>query len=264
MAYEPRGEYQQQGEWGGVVQYGNDKHLVVMFYVDKVHNALKSQQAGAPIYDAVDFVKIHHPGEQGQVIIRPATEQDKRRFRDRWDAFEKGREQLCDGVPIDVLFPTRPDTAANLRSFGVHTIEQCANMSATALDNIGMGAQEYKNRAKDWMEAASAGANYHKFNGELEGLRRENARLKRDIEQMSAQFNLLTAQLRAGNLLDRGAMFPQQAPVVTPPPASEPIRGEHNPAMQAAAEAPKRRDMLADVPVKGKITKPWLKEERSA
>ena len=261
MAYEPQAEYTPQGDWGGIVTYGNDKHLVVMFYMRSVPNALKSAQAGARFHDMIPYVKIHHPGEQDQVIDRPVNENDKFRFRARWREFMENRTQLSDGIPIDMLFPTRPDVCDNLRSYGVHTVEQCANMSAHAIDNIGLGAQEYKNRAHDYMEAASAGANYHKFTHQLEGLTLENTRLKAELASLSAKFDAIMTQVQRG-LPVPGAMVPQTGyPGAPQSTGSGPSRGDDLPALEPAPAAEVRHDLMAEIPKVGKIPKkPWGKK----
>lgn len=261
MAYEPQAELQMQGDFG-IVRYGNDKHLAVMFYMKSVPNALKSQAAGVRFHDAVPYVRIHHPGERDQIIDRPVKDEDKVRFAARWREFEAGREQVSDGIPIDMLFPTHPQIADNLRSYGVHTIEQCANMSAHGLDSIGMGAQDYKNRARDYMEAASAGANYHKFTVEVDGLRRENARLKADIATLSAQFASVMQTIKQG-LPVPSAMVPQEGipglanfqPAQTGQPVGLPLPGESQPVVE------RRHDMMAEIPKTGGIKKTWGKDK---
>lgn len=261
MAYEPQAELQMQGDFG-IVRYGNDKHLVVIFYMKSVPNPLKSAAAGVRFHDAVPYVRIHAPGERDQIIDRPVKDEDKVRFAARWREFEAGREQVSDGIPIDMLFPTHPQIADNLRSYGVHTVEQCANMSAHALDSIGMGAQDYKNRAKDYMEAASAGANYHKFTTEMDALRRENARLKADIATLSAQFGAVMQTIKQGVPVP-AAMVPQEGvpgltnfqPLQTGQPVGLPLPGEPQPVVE------RRHDMMAEVPEGGRIKKSWSKEK---
>ena len=250
MAYEPQAEYKPQGDWGGIVQYGNDKHLVVMFYMRSEPNPLKSEQAGVRYCDSIPYVRIHHPGERDQVIDRPVREDDKMRFAARWRDFEANREQTADGIPIDMLFPTYPHIADNLRSHGVHTIEQCANLSAHGLDSIGMGAQEYKNRAKDYIEAAGEGAGYHKLQGQLEGMKAENARLKADIATLSAQFGAVMQQIKQGVPVP-GAMVPQNGipGIASARNAPQPLPNEPHAPLE------RRNDMMAEIPAAGKIVK---------
>ena len=267
MSFEPRGEYQQMGDWGGMVKYGNDAQLHVMFFMKSVPNALKSQAAGARFHEDVPYIRIQHPGERDQVIERPVKEDDKRRFAARWRAFEEGREQITDGIPIDMLYPSHPAIADNLRSYGVHTIEQAAKMSSHAMDSIGMGAQEIQNRAKDYLEAASAGANFHKFKAEREGLELEVQRLKHELATLSAQFASVMGQIRQGVPVP-GAMVPQAVagigamprPLPGIPDVAGPSRGADVMPLESTGEVAPRHDLMANLPKAGKV-RAWAKKE---
>ena len=264
--YEGTPEVDWQGDFG-IVRYGNDKHLNVMFFMKSVHNPMKSAQHGARYHDEVAYVRIQHPGENIQVIERPVNDSDKTRFAKQWEQFSKNAHQTVDGIPIDLLFPTHPNIADNLRSHGIHTIEQCANMSAHAVDSIGMGSQDYKNRATDYLEAASAGSNYHKFTTTLDGYKRENEHLKKQIVDLQLQFMHLTSQIQRGMPIP-AAMMPQQGipglanfqPVQTPTVARGPNRGADTLGLEVQPPAVRRDDLMAEIPA-GKITKPWKKRD---
>ena len=142
----------------GQVQYGDDSKLVVIFYERPLFNKVESIKRGVRFYDNATYVKIHAPGELLNVVDRPVTQADTHRFRAQWNLFLQGKLQVPDGTPIDLLFPNNPAAADNLRAFGVHTIQQCAELSAHALDRIGMGGQEYKNMAVRYLSNAQSGA----------------------------------------------------------------------------------------------------------
>src|SRR5574337_1408474 len=90
----------------GTVEYGGgDSKMVVLFYNKARHNPAKSQEAGRPVYDEAVFVKIHPPGERLNIVDRPATVQDQRRFPVQWAQFKENREQIPEGTPIDLLYP---------------------------------------------------------------------------------------------------------------------------------------------------------------
>ena len=270
IGYDPSPEYQPLGEWGGVVKYGNDRHLVVMFYVRSVHNPVKSQQAGRRMHDMMDYVKMHAPGEQMQVIDRPVVEDDKRRFPRQWEQFQRGRQQIPDGTPIDLLFPSHPHIADNLRSYGVHTIEACAEMSQPALDSIGMGAQDYKNRASDYLAAANDGSAHHKFTTEIEALKRENGRLKRQMEDLMLQHAQMLTQMQRGMPVP-SAMVPQNPLYASAPgqpgsyqfaaPNGEPIRGETEFGQVPVDQPATRNDLMAELPRTGKIMRRRFKRK---
>jgi hypothetical protein len=206
----------------GIAQYGDDSRTIALFYNRSVHNPIKSAQAGTPIHDDVDFVKIHQPGERLNIIERPVTQADKNRFSRQWADYIGNREQIPDGTPIDLLFPAHPNVGANLRGLGVHTIEQCAHLSGNAMDQIGMGAQDYVNRANEYMDAATKGVGLHKLHKELEERDSQIRILQSQVGSLRGQLDQLLSSLQSGGanpLAPR--MIPQQiAGAVAAPPGT--------------------------------------------
>jgi hypothetical protein len=182
----------------GVVKYGDDSSTIALFYNRSVHNPVKSAQAGTPIHDDVDYVRIHQPGERLNIIDRPVTQADKGRFPRQWADYIGQREQIPDGTPIDLLFPAHPNVGANLRGLGVHTIEQCAKLSGHAMDVIGMGAQEYQNRANEYLEAANQGVGLHKLHRELEERDSKIRVLESMVGSLKGQLDQLLSAVNSG------------------------------------------------------------------
>lgn len=169
----------------GTVNYdGGDKNMVVMFYTRPVHMPAKSKAENRPIYEDRTYVRIHPPGERLNIVDRAATEQDKRRWPLQWSQFAQNREQTPEGTPIDLLYNDKPSIAAMLKANGVHTIEQCAELSGPAIDNIGMGAQRYSNDAKKYLELSAKGVKASQLKAELEDRDREIMGLKHELELM--------------------------------------------------------------------------------
>lgn len=139
----------------GVVEYGNDRNMIAMFYVKSVLVPAKSNEHGRPYHEDQVFVRIHPPGERLNIVDRPVKDSDKRRWPIQWAQFQQNQEQHPEGTPVDLLYPAHPSVAATLRANGVFTIEQCAELSGPAIDSIGMGAQRYSNDAKKYLELAN-------------------------------------------------------------------------------------------------------------
>lgn len=166
----------------GVVEYGNDRNMIVMFFNKSQHSPVKSTAAGRPVYEDVVFVRIHPPGERLNIIERPANDDDRRRFALQWNQFVQNQQQLPEGTPVDLLYPQHPSVASLLRAHGVHVIEQLANLSAHAIENIGMGAQRYVNDAQRYIESSTKGV--------------DNAKYQRDIEDRDSKIRVLSEQLK--------------------------------------------------------------------
>ena len=190
----PTGVDWQAGGHTGMVRWGNDDNLLVMFYNKSVHVPALSTE-GRPVYKDMIYIKIQQPGEMLNVIDRPVEENDKRRFRTQWANFIHDRTQVPEGVPIALLFPNHPAVGENLRAVGVYTIEQCANLTAHAIDTIGRGGQEYVNKAKQYLEMANKGANFHALQKQLEEEQQKTRILENSVAQMKAQLDALNTKM---------------------------------------------------------------------
>lgn len=171
--------------WGMANSGPNDEQLIVAFYPYSQLNKFKSNAEGKPVYETKDFVSIQHPGENLNVVKHEATEQEKRRFARHWAAYQQGKNQVPDGVPLTLLFPSSPHIVETLRGYNIHIVEQLANLSAHGIGSVGMGCQEWVNGAKRYMERAEKGVNHHKFETALAEKDREIATMKRQIADLS-------------------------------------------------------------------------------
>lgn len=191
-------------QWGnadkthGQVVYAENmvSNLVVLFYVKSVVNEKLSMERNYPVNENVTFVKMHPPGERLNIIDRPAHQGDKNRFPEHWKKFVEKVEQVPEGAPVALLFPNNPATADMLVSLGIYTIEQLANLSAHAMDTVGMGSQEYKTRALAFLDSAKSGANFHKIQKALEESNSKNRVLEQKLALMQKQIDLLVARDR--------------------------------------------------------------------
>jgi hypothetical protein len=180
----------------GVVEYGGgSKNQLAIFYNKSVHNPGKSREQGTPIYDDKVYIRVHPPGERLNIVDRPANGDDARRWPVQWAQFQQNREQTPEGTPIDLLYPDRPAIAATLRAAGVHTVEACAELTANAIENVGMGAQSWVNAAQKYLTYANKGVGAATFRRELEDRDGQIRVLNQQLEMLKAEVN----QLRATN-----------------------------------------------------------------
>jgi hypothetical protein len=206
----------------GVVEYGGgDRGMVCFFYNKAVPNPAKAAQEGRPVHENKVFVRIAPPGERLNIVEREATENDKMRFPMQWEQFRKNKQQVIEGTPIELLYPDQPAIAATLRGNGVQTVEMCADLSAHAIENVGMGCQTWVNYAKRYIEASRKGANESAHRREIEQIQRENKTLKSQIKMLKDQLDnvmqrqaqapdLSTVQAMLAGLMQRPQHMPQQ------------------------------------------------------
>jgi hypothetical protein len=215
-------QIQQQG-YSNVQTSPGDASMHVIFYKRAVQNAIKSAEAGRPIYVGVDFVRIQQPGERLNIVEREVLESDKRRWPQNWGAYAAGKDQIPVGTPLGLLFPRHPEAERNMQALGFLTVEQLANASASAIDAIGMHGQDYVNYAQNYLKAGNSGAGFHQMQRENEEMKRQNDRLHRQVADLTEQ----VAMVNQAILAQAGIHSPAVARSRMPAPApAEPTRYE--------------------------------------
>jgi hypothetical protein len=118
--------------------------------------------------------------------------------------------QIPDGVPLNQLFPDKPQIVDTMRGYNIHTVEQLANLSADAIGTVGMGAQEWVNKAQRYMERVEKGINHHQFEQAISQRDHEIATLKRQIADLTA---LVHAKTQAAPPADIQGFDPQTSQI---------------------------------------------------
>ncbi len=90
---------------------------------------INSEKEGYPLDEGVDYVKIGQVGQSDNVIHEVKLINAHKRWPEQWKAYQEGREQVADGMPLDMLFPGNPETVSTLKANHVHTIEQLAALT---------------------------------------------------------------------------------------------------------------------------------------
>lgn len=107
---------------------GNDGRLIVKFFRGTKRNVFKSNEEGYPQDVGIDYVRIGQVGERDDVVHEVGLIAADRRWPEQWRAYQEGREQVADGMPLDMLFPGNPEIVSTLKANHIHTIEHLANL----------------------------------------------------------------------------------------------------------------------------------------
>jgi len=194
--------------WNGdIAVQGSDKDLVVLFYAGTRLNPFKSQQQGVPMFDPVDMIKVYHPGEPLNVPERPVVESDKYRFRAQWEAYKEGKDQKVEGTPLSVIFPHQPEIVKSLEAAHINTVQQLANISDTATQNMMFGFN-LREKAKQYLSVAQQGVQFHQFEREKEALQQQ-------IKELTEQVMLLKAGEKKEPAQDQTAAIAALTQLVT-------------------------------------------------
>lgn len=163
-----------------------DKRLLVHFFKDAVQNNFKTKEAGRPIFDEFDFVKVMAPGSRDTVVTRVADGSDyARRFPTQWAQYKARQEQSLTGTPLSQVPWLTVGQIAEFNAVNCRTVEQLVGMP----DNLSqkfMGHFQIKQRAQVYLDAAKSAAPALKLQAELEKRDMEIAELRGMIEAMQA------------------------------------------------------------------------------
>ncbi len=144
-----------------------DKKLLVAFFKDTIKNETKSIEAGRPIFDEIDLIKIITPGSRDS-FVGDATPEYQQRFLQQWTRYKAGRDQeIGNGTPLQMLPWITVSQLAEFRAVGVYTVEHLVGM-ADAISQKFMGHHQLKQRAQAYLDAAKESAPTVRLQAELE------------------------------------------------------------------------------------------------
>lgn len=167
-------------------RYAMDNRLYVEFSRRPKLHAGKSREAGRAVYEEVDFILIHVPGDKTSVIEREITQQDIQRFADRYNKWKAGQAEAVVGTPLSSLPTMTPSKVEEYKYFKIVTVEQLAE----ANDNLGqkfMSFQADKARAKAFLQVAANNAPIEAMNAELQKRDAEIENLRTIVEALQAR-----------------------------------------------------------------------------
>jgi hypothetical protein len=162
-----------------------DKKLMVVFYKGLIHNEHKSIEAGRPIFDEIDQIKIMTPGSR-DTFVGDATPTYQRRFPGQWARYKAGHDQtIGNGTPLNNLPWMTIGQIAEFNAVGCHTVEQLVGMS-DALSQKFMGHLQIKQRAQVYLDSAKGNAPALKLQAELEKRDQQIAELQETVKNLIA------------------------------------------------------------------------------
>jgi hypothetical protein len=162
-----------------------DKRLLVAFFRAAEKNEFKSIEAGRPIYEERDLIKIITPGSRDS-FVGDATEQYQTRFPQQWARYKAGKDQNISGTPLNLLPWLSMSQVAEFEAVGCKTVEQLVGMS-DALAHKFMGFHGIREKAKQYLDIAAGNAPLIKMQSELEKRDEQIAELKATVDALVAK-----------------------------------------------------------------------------
>ncbi len=160
------------------VQYGDDSNTHAEFEQVAVLNQKKSETAGCPQYDNVDFITIMFAGDKTKVVKKPVNEHYIARFPQQYSAYKAGLSQAPNGYDITQWPILTKAEAMDLKARGIHTVEMMANIPDSACSFF--GATQYREKARTTLSKAQDGS-------VVLAVKAENEVLKADIDALKEQ-----------------------------------------------------------------------------
>lgn len=198
-------------------------HLHVEFFTEATENPRKSREAGRPIFEDAEFVRIKIAGDPKNTLIAPANQVSgperlsyAERFPEHYRYFKDHLGTHVEGLPLTEMPWLTASKRAELKALNILTVEALAGLDGTMLQRIGIGARELKNQATAWLEKLDGSADAGKLAAELAARDELIAQLQRDI-----------AQLQAGGAVPQAAA--PEVPNDPPPPEDDELLGENSP-----------------------------------
>ena len=170
-------------------KYDGDKKLFVQFYTKPVMHPLKSTEAGRPVFDEVDYIRIRIPGSQLTCVDTPVTDANyMQRFGDRYRSWKAGQAEVMSGTPLESfpLLLSKVALVAELKAMGIQTVEQLAGLDDNHIMNI-MGGVELRKRAKEWIDNTSG------TDAQIAKMASENEQLKQQMTVLMGEMKTLMA-----------------------------------------------------------------------
>lgn len=167
--------------------YEGDSRLAVTFHTKAVLHPIKSTEAGRPVYDEVDYIRIQIPGISMTYLDAPVSENNyMQRFGDKYRKWKETKTQEASGTPLSSwpFTMTKISLVAELAGMGITSVEALANLHDGALQAI-MGGQTLRTKAQEWIESTSGNdAVVSKMAAENEQLKAQMAVLQSQMKQL--------------------------------------------------------------------------------
>jgi hypothetical protein len=152
-----------------------DKHLIVQFYMDEVEDAVKTAEAGRPMFKSVEMCEIRVPGDKDCIIrdrVKSMSPDPKLRFPNQYARFQRGEKNQMEGTPLREWGFISRASAKGYEAANIYTVEQLAGLSDANAKQI-FGSFADRQKAIDFIEQAKGNAPLTQARAEMEVMRQE-------------------------------------------------------------------------------------------
>lgn len=207
--------------------YKGDDNTALRFFYEPVRNNFQSEKIGRPMFDTVLYVEVLTPGNNtdiprfeverkyceeagGLVQTSPKFEQ----YRSAVEAFKRQEgDAAYGGTPISQWPQIDVGLAATLKAAGVFSVEGLAEVSDSALHNLGIGGRTLREQAKAFLTSRQFGLPSAAAAAELSNTKAELECTQAELAELRAAFNATQLQAAKSKVPE-----PSSVPATGPAP----------------------------------------------
>ncbi len=164
-----------------------NKGVTPLFFSRPAKNDRKSAEAGRPIYDSQEFVRLFVAGDPYNQGEAPVDDRIKERFPDQYDAWVKKKQGLTiSGTPLRQWPGLDTVQVAELEALKIFSVEALAQVAETSVQKA-QGLRELRARAQAYLEQAKDGSTVLRLAEENQGLKADLAAARQQLDELAAQ-----------------------------------------------------------------------------
>lgn len=159
---------------------------MVRFFKQAVQMGAKSEELGRPYFEDVDFIEILIAGDNFNQVVTKATEVHKEKYAGTFKKYLAGLEQKPDGYPVSEWSRLSKSQAENYKAMNFYTVEQIAEMTDSALQQVGMSGAGDRVAAKAFLAQVKDAGLAEKQAIQIETMAAEIKRQSEQIRELGA------------------------------------------------------------------------------
>ena len=183
--------------------------ITPVFFLEAIQNPRKTAEAGRPICDNEERVRLFVAGDQYNQVVHPVDEAIRERFPEAYRIFKEKGEMHIEGTPLRLWALLSPKEIAEFEAIKIFNVEGLAQIPDSTLQKV-FGLREWREKARAWLATAKDSAAAVKYAEENVRLNDEIGELKRQMAELGAQVTSMNqAQLRSHQAAVNAHPLPQ-------------------------------------------------------
>lgn len=166
---------------------GGKDSIIPIFFREKSLDKKRSEVEKRNVYNEFDCVRMVVPGDKTTEHVEQVNEGHKRRWREQWQAYQEGKEQI-NGLRLEDWYATanHPALIEELRGVKVRTVLDLANLNDDFAGRF-PGGYDWRTKAREQLEKDKG----------LEAAVTQNAAMVEQMAAMQKKIEELSAAQRA-------------------------------------------------------------------